>query len=55
VSWDVFFTETAEQWLDALSDEDFDRVIAAADLLSDRGPGSGGRRSTRSPPAATRT
>lgn len=39
VSWDVFFTETAEQWLDALSDEDFDRVIAAADLLS--GPGLG--------------
>ena len=28
VSWDVYFTETAEQWLDALSDEDFDRVIA---------------------------
>lgn len=41
VSWDVFFTETAEQWLGALSDEDFDRVIAAADLLSDRGPGLG--------------
>jgi hypothetical protein len=41
VSWDVFFTETAEQWLDALSNEDFDRVIAAADLLSDRGPGLG--------------
>lgn len=41
VSWDVFFTETAEQWLDVLSNEDFDRVIAAADLLSDRGPGLG--------------
>ncbi len=39
--WEVFFTETAEQWLDALSDEDFDRVIAAADLLGDRGPGLG--------------
>jgi len=41
VAWDVYFTETAEQWLDTLSDEDFDRVIAAADLLSDRGPGLG--------------
>jgi len=41
VAWDVFFTEIAEAWLDDLGEDDFDRVMAAADLLSERGPGLG--------------
>jgi hypothetical protein len=41
VAWDVFFTEIAEAWLDDLGEDDFDRVMAAADLLSERGPDLG--------------
>lgn len=41
VAWDVFFTEVAEAWLDALGEDDFDRVMAAADLLSEQGPSLG--------------
>lgn len=41
MTWDVFFTEIAEAWLDDLGEDDFDRVMAAADLLSEQGPGLG--------------
>src|SRR4051812_45479074 len=39
--WDVVFTEPAEVWLKSLTDEDFDAVIAAADLLEEYGPALG--------------
>ena len=41
MQWGVFFSEIAEAWLDTLLDDDFNRVMAAADLLSERGPGLG--------------
>lgn len=33
VSWDVYFTEPAEQWILGLSDPDYEAIMAAADQL----------------------
>lgn len=41
MGWEIVFTEQAEHWMMALSDEDFDAVIAATDLLERKGPGLG--------------
>lgn len=41
MTWDVFFTAEAENWMLALDDEDYDAVIAATDVLETKGPALG--------------
>jgi hypothetical protein len=38
VAWDVFFTKTAEEWVLALHDDDYEAIMAAIELLEERGP-----------------
>ncbi len=38
VSWDVYFTEPAEQWILGLSDPDYEAIMAAVELLEEHGP-----------------
>jgi hypothetical protein len=41
VSWDIYFTELAEQWLLDLDDGDYEAIMAAIELLEDKGPSLG--------------
>lgn len=38
MTWDVYFTERAEQWILELSDSDYEAIMAAIELLEHRGP-----------------
>ena len=38
MSWDVYFTAEAEEWLLGLSDTDFKAIMTAVELLEERGP-----------------
>jgi hypothetical protein len=41
VSWDIYFTVYAEQWILKLSDTDYEAIMAAVELLEERGPSLG--------------
>jgi hypothetical protein len=41
VTWDVFFTEPAEEWILGLDDQDYEAMMAAIELLEDHGPALG--------------
>lgn len=41
VAWDVFFSESAERWVLALDDADYEAMMAAIELLEERGPSLG--------------
>jgi hypothetical protein len=41
MSWDVYFTAQAEEWLVGLSDPDFKAIMTAVELLEERGPSLG--------------
>jgi hypothetical protein len=41
VSWDVYFTAHAEQWVLELGDTDYEAIMAAVELLEERGPSLG--------------
>lgn len=36
--WDIYFTEPAEKWILGLGDEDYEAIMAAIELLEERGP-----------------
>ncbi|MDQ3676004.1 MAG: type II toxin-antitoxin system RelE/ParE family toxin [Actinomycetota bacterium] len=38
MSWDVYFTAYAKQWILGLSDPDYEAIMAAVELLEERGP-----------------
>lgn len=38
VTWDVFFTEAAEEWLLGLGEDDYEAMMAAIELLEQHGP-----------------
>jgi hypothetical protein len=38
VSWDVYFTELAEQWLLGLDESDYEAIMATIELLEEKGP-----------------
>jgi hypothetical protein len=46
VSWDVYFTELAEQWLLDLDEDDYEAIMAPIELLEEKGPASAGPPST---------
>ncbi|HYI36269.1 MAG TPA: type II toxin-antitoxin system RelE/ParE family toxin [Thermoleophilaceae bacterium] len=39
--WDIEFTPEAQEWVESLSDTDFERVAAALDQLEEHGPALG--------------
>ncbi len=41
MTYDVYFTAQAEDWLMALEDDDYDAIMARVELLEERGPGLG--------------
>jgi hypothetical protein len=41
VSWDIYFTAHAEQWILELNDTDYEATMAAVELLEERGPSLG--------------
>jgi hypothetical protein len=41
MSYDVYFTAVAEDWLMRLSDDDYDSIMARIELLEQYGPGLG--------------
>lgn len=41
MSWDIFFTDPAEQWILGLSDPDYEAIMAAVELLEEHGPSLG--------------
>jgi hypothetical protein len=41
MTYDVYFTAQAEDWLMALDDDDYDAIMARVELLEERGPGLG--------------
>lgn len=41
MSWDVYFAAPAEQWILALTDSDYEAMMAAIELLEERGPALG--------------
>jgi hypothetical protein len=41
VSWDIFFTARAEEWILGLTDADYEAIMAAIELLEEKGPGLG--------------
>jgi hypothetical protein len=41
MTYDVFFTAQAEEWLMRLDDDDYDSIVARVELLEERGPGLG--------------
>ena len=41
MSWDIYFTAYAEQWILELSDTDYEAIMAAVELLEERGPSLG--------------
>lgn len=41
MAWDVFFSESAERWVLALDDADYEAMMAAIELLEERGPSLG--------------
>jgi hypothetical protein len=41
VPWDVVYTERAADWIVALGEGDFQRIMAAIEMLEQRGPGLG--------------
>lgn len=38
MAWDVYFTAVAEEWVMGLDDEDYEAIMAAIELLEERGP-----------------
>jgi hypothetical protein len=38
MSWDVYFTAQAEEWMLALDDSDYEAMMAAIELLEEHGP-----------------
>jgi hypothetical protein len=38
VTWDVYFTAAAEEWILALNDNDYTAMLAAIELLEEQGP-----------------
>ncbi len=38
MTWDVYFTEPAEQWILELSNPDYEAIMAAIELLEQHGP-----------------
>lgn len=38
MAWDVFFAALAEEWLLALGDDDYEAIMAAVELLEEKGP-----------------
>ena len=41
MSWDIYFTAYAERWILELSDTDCEAIMAAVELLEERGPSLG--------------
>lgn len=41
MSWDIYFTAYAEEWVLALDDQDYNAIMAAIELLEERGPSLG--------------
>jgi hypothetical protein len=41
VPWDVFFTARAEEWVLGLDDHDYEAIMAAIELLEEKGPALG--------------
>jgi hypothetical protein len=41
VPWEVVYTERAADWIVALGEGDFQRIMAAIEVLEQRGPGLG--------------
>jgi hypothetical protein len=38
VAWDIFFTGLAEEWVLSLDDDDYEAIMAAVELLEEKGP-----------------
>ena len=38
MSWEIYFTEPAEQWILELTDADYEAIMAAIELLEEHGP-----------------
>jgi hypothetical protein len=41
VTWDIYFTALAEEWVLGLDDKDYEAIMAAIELLEERGPALG--------------
>jgi hypothetical protein len=41
VSWDIYFTAYVEEWVLGLSNPDYEAIMAAVELLEERGPALG--------------
>lgn len=41
MTWDIYFTAYAEDWILGLSDQDYEAIMAAVELLEERGPALG--------------
>jgi hypothetical protein len=41
VPWDVLFTARAEEWILGLADADYEAIMAAIELLEEKGPARG--------------
>src|SRR6266545_2402437 len=41
VSWEVYFTALAEEWILGLGDDDYTAMLAAIELLEEQGPSLG--------------
>lgn len=41
MAWDVYFTAVAEEWILALDKDDYTAMLAAIELLEERGPALG--------------
>jgi len=41
VTWDVYFTAVAEEWILGLDDDDYTAMLAAIELLEEQGPALG--------------
>lgn len=37
MAWDVYFTALAEDWVMSLDDEDYEAIMAAIELLEEKG------------------
>lgn len=41
MTWDIYFTEVAEDWILGLDDDDYRSIMAAVELLEEHGPALG--------------
>jgi hypothetical protein len=41
VAWDIFFTAVAEEWILGLDDDAYEAIMAAIELLEEKGPALG--------------